>query len=305
MRPTLLLVMSLSSGCVIGSDRYIKPRDLSQSWLVDRARILGIRAEPPEAVAGELVTFEALIPNPDADPNDDGSILWLACPPDPNNPGGIGFGCELDFSAIDVESMDFSALADAGVIGFDPLLPPSYVVPGGLLDGLDNERDRREGVNVTVQVTALTPSALETPPEDIDFNEIEIGYKRLVVSEATTPNQNPAIFEFVVDRFTVLPGTVVHVEPEQAYELGVILEENLVETYEYLTRDGVLEERREEPYAAWYTTDGEMLEPITLYPYTEASWRAPKKGGVSGLWYAVVRDRRGGMTWHVQEWITD
>jgi hypothetical protein len=154
-------------------------------------------------------------------------------------------------------------------------------------------------------VTALPSTTLEDPPDDLDFNEIEIGYKRLVVSEATTPNQNPAIFEFVVDRLTVLPDTLVHVEPEQAYELGVILEENLVETYEYLTRDGVVEKRREEPYASWYTTDGEMLEPITLYPYTEATWRAPKKSGVSGLWYAVVRDRRGGMTWYVQEWITD
>jgi len=305
MRPTLLLTLGTLSGCVIGGDKYIKPRDLSQSWLVDRPRILAIQAEPPEAVAGQLVTFEALIPNPDADPDDPASILWLACPPDPSNPGGIGFGCELDLGAVDFESMSFEELAAAGFIGFEPLLPPSYVVPMGLLSGLTNARDRREGVGVTIQVTALPPSALEEDLESLDFNEIEIGYKRLVVSEATTPNQNPAIFEFVVDRLAIPTGSVVHVEPEQTYELGVILEEALIEEYEYLTRDGVLEQRVEEPYAAWYTTDGEMLETVTLYPFMEASWTAPKKRGVSGTWYAVVRDRRGGMTWHVQDWVTD
>jgi len=305
MRWPLILTTSALWGCVIGGDKYIKPRDLSQSWLVDRPRILAIQADPPEAVAGQLVTFSALIPNPDAEPDEGWATIWLACPPDPANPGGIGFGCELDLGAVDFESMSFDELLAAGFIGFEPLLPPSYVVPLGLLSGIDNERDRREGVHVTVQVTALPPSVLENELEELDFNEVEIGYKRLVVSEATTPNRNPAIFQFVVDRFAITPGAVVHVEPKQTYELGVVLEEVLVETYEYLTRGGKIEERREEPYAAWYTTGGDMLESVTLYPFTEASWTAPKKSGVSGTWYAVVRDRRGGMTWHTQDWVTD
>ncbi len=293
------------SSCVIGGDKHLRPRDLSATWLVDRPRILAIKAEPPEATAGQVVTFEALIPNPDAEPGEDWATIWLACPPDPENPGAIGFGCELDFGAIDFEAMDPVAMAEVGFIGFEPFLPPTYVVPPGLLNNLTTQRDRREGVNVTIQVSALPPSVLEEETEELDFNEVEVGYKRLIVSEATTPNLNPSIFEFVVDRLPVAADAVVHVTPKQSYDLGVVLEEKLVETYDYLNRDGGLEERREEPYAAWYTTGGEMLEEVTLYPYTEATWTAPQKSGVEGTWYAVVRDRRGGMTWHTQDWMTD
>jgi len=293
------------SGCVIGGDKHIRPRDLADVWLVDRPRILAIKAEPPEAIAGQEVTFEALIPNPDAEEGVDWATMWLACPPDPNNPGAIGFGCELDIGTLDFETMDPTELASVGFIGLEPFFPPAYIVPPNLLSHLVTERDRREGVNVTIQVSAMPPEVLEEQVDDLDFNEIEVGYKRLVVSDATTPNSNPSIFEFVVDRIPIAAGALVHVEPEQNYELGVILEENLIETYEYLTRDGALEIRREEPYAAWYTTHGTMLEEVTLYPFTEATWTAPKRSGVEGTWYAVVRDRRGGMTWHVQDWVTD
>ena len=149
--------------------------------------------------------------------------------------------------------------------------------------GIDDPSDRSEGVNILIQIAALPPEFLEAEPgetPDIDFNEIEVGYKRLVVSEASTPNRNPEIFEFVIDRIPILPTTTAVVIPGQSYEIGVVLEETLIEEYEYLNSDGVLETRKEQPYATWFATDGDVLEPITLYPYNESTWTAPDEAGV-------------------------
>lgn len=295
---TTVVALLATSACVIGNEKYPRPRDLEESWLVDRSRLLAVAAEPPEIRPGETARFSALFPQPDQD--EPWARIWLACPVED---GGAGFGCELDLGGTGTGLTGGSI--PEGFIGFEPGLPPEYTAPTDLLDGIVDERERTEGVQILAQVSALPTEVLDDPSADIDFNEIEAGFKRLVVSEASTPNNNPLIDAFVVDRLAIPVDAVVHVTGGQRYELGVILEEALVEEYEYLTRDGVVELREEEPWAAWYTTGGDMLEPVTLYPYNEATWEAPKNPGEDGTWYVVVRDRRGGMTWHEQDWVVD
>lgn len=297
--PHLVVVLAAllsTAGCVIGSEKYQRPRDLEESWLVDRTRLLGVRADPPEIRPGETARFEALLPQPDQE--EPWPRVWFACPVTEE---GAGFGCNLDLGGTG--STPTGAADD--FIGLEPGFPPVYTAPGDLLDGLTDESDRREGVQVLAQVAALPPELLEEGASaDIDFNEVELGFKRLVVSEATTPNRNPAIVDFVIDKLPIAPGAEVVVTTGQQYALGVILEEALIERYEYLTSVGELEERREEPYVDWYATGGEVLEPITLYPYPETTWQAPDRPA-RGTWFAVVRDRRGGLTWHTQEWVAE
>lgn len=295
MNRALLPLLWLVSGCVIGSNKYQRPRDLEDSWLVDRTRLLAVRVEPPEIAPGETATFEALLPQPDQD--EPWPRVWFACPVSED---GAGFGCNLDLGGTGSVP---TGLED-GFIGLEPGFPPAYTAPADLLDGLQDEGERREGVQVLAQVAALPPEFLDDPTVAIDFNDVEMGFKRLVVSEATTPNRNPVIDEFVIDRLSIPPHAEVVVTTGQQYELGVILEEDLVEEYEYLNSDGELEVRREEPYVDWFSTGGEVLEPITLYPYAESTWQAPDRPE-SGVWYAVVRDRRGGMTWHTQRWVAE
>ena len=67
--------------------------------------------------------------------------------------------------------------------------------------------------------------------------------------------------------------------------------------------DGVEEERTEEPYATFNTTSGEVFGSITLWPYMQAGFVAPEEPGTEGQWIVVLRDRRGGMGWWVQDWI--
>ena len=297
MRRTLsFAALALLGGCVIGSDKYPRPGDLAPVWLVDRARVLGIRAEPAELRPGETATFEALLATPES--TEPYSVVWLACPVEG---GGIGFGCPLDFGDLDLESATPEQLAEIGFIGFEPLLAPRYTAPPELLDGL-SEAERREGAYVLVQVTAIPPDA--QLDEDLDFTAIEAAYKRLVVSEATTPNSNPSPGDFTVDGVVVPPGTVVHLDADQPYEVGLTIPDDSIEDYEYLPEGGTVETRTEKPYVAWFTTDGELLEEVTLHPDTQADFVSPERGS-SGTWYAVVRDRRGGQAWRVQEWVVD
>jgi hypothetical protein len=268
--------------------------------MVDRTRILAIRADPPEINPGESAVFEALIPQPGIE--EPWPRLWFACPP--ASPGGIGFGCNLDLATTTATDGTGTAMPD-GLIGFEPGLPPYYESDPYLLDGIEDERDLAEGLHVLVQVTAAPPELLEGATADLDFNEIELGYKRLVISGATTPNRNPRIAEFTVDLQTVPLLSLVHVTAKQTYEPGVFIDIDTVETYEYLNRDGVVETRTEEPYVSWYTTGGTIVEAVTLYPFTETTWKAPEESGSTGTWYAVVRDRRGGMGWYSQKWIVD
>jgi hypothetical protein len=298
MRTVSLLLLPLLAGCVIGGDRHPRPRDLAPAWLLDRTRVLGMRAEPPEVRPAQIASFEALVHR---EGKDDPAIVWFACPPEDD--GGIGFGCVLDLDELDYEASP-EALAEAGLIGFEPFLPPSYSAPDDVLDGLAEE-DRAEGLYVLIQLSALPAEVLEGSVDAIDFNEVEVAYKRLVVSEAATPNHNPELSSFTVDRHTVRTGDRVHVDRNQIYEIGVHLADGARESYEYTASSGVTEQRQEEPWAAWYSTGGELLEEVTLHPYMEAGWQSPKRSGSRGTWYAVVRDRRGGMSWRSQEWIVD
>lgn len=289
------LILPLAAGCVINSDKWPRPRDLSESWLVDRTRLLAIRADPPEIRPGESSTFAALMPVPGGE---DLVRVWFACPVIEG-----ALGCSPDLSGLDLDTMDPSALVELGLIGVEPGFTPSYRAPLDLLADVSSEQELREGRTVVVQVSGLPEDGLGAS-EDLDFNALEVGFKRLVVSEATTPNHNPEIVAFEVDGIAVRSHQVVHLEPNQSYDLATVLDDASIETYDYLNSEGILEQRTEEPFVAWYATDGEVVESYTLYPYNEASWISPGRGA-EGAWYAVVRDRRGGMAWWTQEWVVD
>ena len=299
-----LLALLLLAGCPIGNNKYPKPSDLSPAWRIDKPRVLAVVADPPEIRPGETARFRALI----TDPNGEiGSTAWIACPADG---GGIGFGCTID-PTFDFANASLEALAEAGFIGFEPFLPPSYTAPTDLLDGLD-ARAASEGVYVTVTVAALPkdldPDAIVATDSallgGLDVSSIPVAYKRLVVSDAPSPNHNPEVLTVTVDGTPLPAGTTLEVDAGETYEIGLVLTDDSVEAYLYLGPDGVWQQRIEQPYAHWYTTAGSMLEEITLDPYLQADWAAPApdEGVTSGTVWAVVRDRRGGMGWVEVPW---
>lgn len=280
-------------GCVIGGDQYQRPRDLPSSSLVDRPRLLAIQVEPPELRPGETATIQALLADAEAEI---GLQVWLACPPEL----ATSFGCAVDLSVLSEDATP-AELAEAGIIGFLPGFAPTLTVPAAALDTLP-ESDREKGLYWTVQMLGLP----EADPEqtELDFNEIESGHKRVVVSESVSPNTNPVARGLRFDDLAVPADAVVEIDAGGSYLLQVELDATTVETYTFLTPSGESEERTEAPFVLWYATAGTWYNGTSLYPTLSDTWTAPSEPGLSGTIWAVVRDRRGGMAWHEQRWQT-
>jgi hypothetical protein len=267
----MLLALLTLSGCLTQS--------LSPSWLVDRTRLLAVRAEPAEPRPGDLVTFSSLA----VDPDQDLLIVWTGCVLESSS----SYGCDT----TDPEAIS--------LLGVEPLLPPSLQVPADLLDDLPVE-DRAEGKNYILTLSALPGdtdlSALEELSED---DLLELGIKRLPVAEGASPNQHPDISHLLIDgELEVMPGGVLTVQRGQTYSIAPVLSPESVEEYTYVNSDGVTETRNEEPYFTFYATDGDFPFNFSLYPSTAVDWTAPVDPAADTLTiWSVVRDRRGGMGW--------
>lgn len=294
--PVLLLVASLL-GCTT--------EPLSESWQLDRLRVLGVQAEPAEPQPGDTVVFRSLVYVPYGETL--AGTVWFACLPE----GSTDFGCTLDDSLTEALSGDLESLSpeeqlalfqqaqEAGLIGFEPLFPPSWTVPEDALDALPDE-DKPEGRSAVVNLTALP----DTTDEEA---EVELAYKRVPVSLAETPNQNPVVTGVLVEEksgkddnatYTVVVANdgAVTVTPGTTYRLTPLLEEGSIEDYTYRTSTGEEEQRTEEPYFTWYAEYGQYDQPDSLFPVLDVEWTAPK-GGFEGVIATVARDRRGGMDW--------
>lgn len=269
--------------------------DMAESWQLDRLRILAVRAEPAEPRPGETVAFSSLLYLPEGAALD--GVIWFACLPE----SADDFGCMLsagafeDFAEVDPADLSPEELAElmqaaieAGLIGFEPFLPPSWTAPADALDGLD-EREQIEGVSAVVNVTAI-PSGAE------DEGDLELAYKRVPVSLAVTPNENPDIAGLLVDGEPAGPDTPFAASRGKEYDIEPVLGTGAVETYTYVSSDGETEERTEEPYFTWYAEGGAFYQPFSLYPHSKAVWTAPESAW-EGLVVVVMRDRRGGMAW--------
>lgn len=276
------------------------PVQLSSSWVVDRLRILAVRAEPAEPGPGDTVTFEGLVVSPEAELE---MVMWIGC---------LGsdldvFGCEIDASILgDLEGIDpeqmsaeellelYQTLQEAGLMGVEPYLPPTFTVPDGILDDL-SEEERNEGLSLFVQVTAI-------PQGSSGEDDVELGLKRVPVSGAATPNHNPAIDHILVEGVEIEAGAVLEVQAGQPYDFEPILADDAIETYDYLTLEGSWDQRVEEPYFSIYIEQGSVDAVNTLYPYSDFEWTSPSDPDdpEMSLWI-IVQDRRGGMSWWSQD----
>ncbi len=279
--------------------------DMAQEWQLDRLRVLAVRATPAEPRPGDTVTFDSLVYVP-PDVILDG-VTWFGCVPTDS----IGFGCEIDptvldgFAELDLATASptelaelFTALEEAGFIGYQPGFDPIWQAPLDALDGLDDAL-RQEGRNAIVNITAI--------PKDGEEDDIELAYKRVPVSENDTPNHNPDVLGITVEGKGFVGGAGTVEDPfvlkaGEEVELAPVLADDAIEEYTYLTSTGAVESRTEEPYWSWYTEGGEFGQNISLpflpeSPFTYATYTAPKQSGWTGLVAVVMRDRRGGMGW--------
>jgi len=98
----------LLAGCTVD--------ELSQSYQLDRLRILAVRATPAEPRPGETITLEAYTYDPE---DHDLGILWFGCLPD----SADEFGCTVDPSVL--ESL-LGIRRKGKVLTFAPLFPEGW-----------------------------------------------------------------------------------------------------------------------------------------------------------------------------------
>lgn len=270
---------------------------MAQAWQIDRLRVLAIAAEPAEPRPGDLVTFTSLTVSPGVPV---AMATWFVCLITEEE----DFGCSADSAALeglvelDPETMSpeelealYLDLMAAGLIGVEPFLPPVWSVPVDALDSLAEE-DRLEGTIATITVSAIPEG------DEVAEGDVEIVYKRVPVSLATTPNRNPGLTGLLVDGVAIPSGSRLTVDHGQTYEIELVLAGDAVESYAYTNQSGEVETRIEEPYFNWYLQEGTFDQENTLYPYVSVQYTAPASPALveQSLW-VVARDRRGGMSW--------
>lgn len=263
---------------------------LAQSWQIDRMRILAVRTS---------VLDDDGVPTPQAEPQpgDTVQLASLAVHPDIEAPHVIWTGCLADTSSL------FGCTAtQTSVLGIEPFMQPSLVVPEDVLDGL-SEQEKNEGLSYLF--TLLAVPDVEEMDENLDpeafSNDEEIATKYMPVSFAETPNHNPFIEQILIEKNAFGPGTTLQVSPGQSYFIEPVLAFG-PEEYLFIDSEGERETRTEEPYYTWYATEGSFDQPYSEYGDSPGvNWTAPKDPSRTEvrIW-VVVRDRRGGMGWAEQ-----
>jgi hypothetical protein len=316
-----LAALWFAGGC------YAPREPLSQSWQIDRTRILGVISDVldedgvstgrAEASPGDTVRLSSLAVHPE----EDLSVLWTGCVADASDE----FGCIVDMEALealfsqDVESMTpaelvawQTALEAQGFLGVEPYLAPKIHVPEDLLADLPPEK-QLEGTSYLLSLVASPDAAgmLEGGTEDLDASDLEesdteVATKQIVVSQGVegqpwTPNYNPRILYLLINGEQHDPGTTREVSPGEELTLEPILTTDSVEEYIFVNRDGEAEERMEDPWFSFFTTDGLFDIPYSLSSSPEAAFHVPDEPQEATLRiWVVVRDRRGGMHWQEQ-----
>lgn len=267
--------------------------EMAQTWQLDRLRVLATKSLPAEPQPGDTVILESLTYAPAGESVD--AVIWFGCLAD----DATAFGCTIDetiLEQINAPPTDpseqitwFAALQDAGLLGIEPAMPPTWTIPDTALDSLE-EADKTEGLSAYMNLTAI-PSEVE------DDADIELLYKRLPISLNPEPNQNPEIAHLLVNGTEYAVGEIPKIQQNQTLNFDVQFTDGTVEEYTYTNPDtGESETRTETPYLSWYAESGEFDGFVSLLPYTEVTWTAPDYPTRSEI-IVTVRDRRGGMDW--------
>ena len=239
--------------------------------LVDDLRVLGIRAEPPEAAPGDMVVLDALIADPHASRREV-RVAWAICTP---GEGGVG-----------------TCGDPARVTPLGTSMQATWTVAPDLLDDADDPETGRD---------VYVVFGVETDPLD---DEVEaphdVAFKRIRVSTSASPNANPRIERFEVEGRLAGSGAI-DVVPDSSLSLDVRALPEARETY--VRSDGG--EQREDARYSWWMT-GESVESSVTYGddrgVSANRWRIPADAARSPhatIW-VVLRDGRGGTDWASQ-----
>ena len=268
--------------------------DFDPQSMVDKFRILAIKADPVAGSPGQTVTLTPLLS--DSQFGRFPILVWLTCNP---LPGQSGLQC--------LET------GTAGQVSLSETLSVTLPELG--------EDEQEKEINVILLACAGTPQVPDFERGDYNFcdsPESDIAVRTLTVTREA-PNYNPVIIYLT---FTS-PETGSLVPSEEArsvldctagcsdFAVQVTLADISVETYT-VERFGEVKTLRENTFISWFATAGKFSDSRTYEgAYTEddeiredlvydATWTPPEDGG-DVTFYFVAYDGRGGVDYTVRE----
>lgn len=270
--PALLLLLSFGCG-----ENPFPPQTL-----VERLRILGVRAEPPEVDPLATIELSALV----ADPQGQGRELqftWAVCL--------IMLGSEA--MDIDCPGPDSYPLEGQGPLSelHIPDLVAWLAEQGFPLDQIEQVPDEQIPAEMPLYVGLSVTAG----------NEQTRAVKRIQVrlSGEEELNQNPSLTGVSLDEEPV-GEEVLQLSASTKYTLAPLADEATRQTYRRANED---QDRLEDFLFTWYSTAGEFSDRRTILDVDthgnrldENEWSLPDELGPATLW-VVVRDGRFGTDW--------
>jgi len=264
-----------------------QPELEKQSQLLDRVRLLALRADPPEADVRDGGIPAPIAFTPLAYP-DAGLVFQLAlC--GPGNPFAGDFDCPGS-NGIDLPD----GVLDASRPDIEAFLAAAYGSPSAI-DG---------GINVDEPGAAQIPIGYEVDRPDAgpDPSNRERGIYRLAVRFSGAPNHNPELLDVTLPDGGPLQGAVLPLNQEiRLYPHIPDGGPGGIETYVGL--DGGIQHERFS--YSWESTAGEVVdfrsaEPIPEDPNATSDIRFRTHDVATPVHiYVVLRDLRGGASWKV------
>ena len=248
-------------------------------FLVDRPRIIAIKATPAEVAPGASATYQVLAAGPSG-PLDASAAVWGLCttPLSLTESGTVATACEADLPAVAQGKAPSIAVSQDSCSTFGPIISSATLrsrnpdATGGYYQPV---QVRFSGVTAFAQERLLCPLAQATLAISLDFAN---RYKA---------NQNPAITGFSV------PATVA---AGQQLQLTVSWDHGSVEVYPVFDAPNLrLVDTAEVMSVSWYATGGSLAHDKTGAVGLSATntWTAPASGTV--FFWAVLHDSRGGV----------
>ena len=272
--------------------------DMTPVSLVARVRVLAVVSEPPEVQPGQSADWRALLAAPPGDVEDI-HFSFTQCTP-------VEGGCLEYLEALELTSGDEAAaeslyLATATRSGSGKVENLMLEVTGSDISTPHSALGR--GIPMVQSLVDLVVCESEGCETETAGDGVYTATKRLVISNATSPNRNPHLQSVTLDETDVLePGANPLLVAGEEYTLTARLTPDSVEHYTYVSPEGIPEERVEVPYVRWFSTAGSFSTPRSDFVRDEkgdmsarTTFVSQDVSGTSVGLYAVVWDGRGGM----------
>lgn len=285
------LIAPLLSSCLFEAEIEFTPASF-----IEKVRVLGIRAEPPEIRPGEETVLDALVVDPSQ--SDSLTRVWLLCDPHPS--GLVAGACSQQDTVRDIAKV-LAGEVDGVRIAFGER--PTYRAPEDAISRLpDGSRGRTTGVNATALLIVFD-GPIDQLEDGAEPAVMALKSIRIVDRDDRPLNRNPTIEEIRLDG-AALPPNEASSATSGTLSLSALASDDSAESYVREQPDGTTEEQREEMVFSWFTTAGrydtltdrsartigDATIELDLPPAAEASQ------GVAEI-VVVLRDARGGADW--------